>query len=138
MPPKKDRIGPRIKSPKGCRIVLVTAPNLKMARKLVQTALRRRLVACANIVPGLESHYWWKEKLERSREVLILFKTTQRCVLKLQALVAAEHPYTTPEFVSLRVDQVSDTYLTWWLDSIRRSKSRESSSKVMRLANDTA
>ena len=108
-----------MKSPKSCRIVLVTAPDCKTARKLVQTALRNRLVACANIIPGVESHYWWKEKLERSREVLILFKTTKSRVLELQALVAAEHPYTTPEFVSLSVDHVSDRYLTWWKHNIQ-------------------
>lgn len=117
---KKDRISPPMKSPKSCRIVLVTAPDLKTARKLASAALQKRLVACANLIPGLESHYWWKEKLERSREVLILFKTTKPRVQKLQALVAAEHPYTTPEFVSLRVDQVSDTYLAWWLQSAIR------------------
>ena len=60
MSAKKDRTGSKIKSPKGCRIVLVTDPNLRTARKLVQAALQQRLVACANIVPGLESHYWWK------------------------------------------------------------------------------
>jgi periplasmic divalent cation tolerance protein len=116
---KKNNTDPSMKSPKSCRIVLVTAPDLKSARKMIRVALRNRLVACANIIPGLESHYWWKEKLERSREVLILFKTTTSRVLKLQALVAAEHPYTTPEFVSLGVDHVSEHYLTWWKLNIR-------------------
>ena len=119
MPPKNNRSISTLKSPKSCRIALVTAPNLKTARKLVQAALRHRLVACANIIPGLESHYWWKEKLERSPEVLILFKTTKSRVLELQALVVAKHPYTTPEFVSLSVDHVSDNYLTWWMQTIR-------------------
>jgi periplasmic divalent cation tolerance protein len=99
--------------------VLVTAPDLKTARKLVQSALQQRLVACANIVPDLESHYWWKQKIERSREVLILFKTTKPRLLELQALVASGHPYTTPEFVSLSVDHVSESYLTWWMQNIR-------------------
>ena len=115
----KDQISPPMKSPKTCRIVLVTAPDLKTARKLASAALQKRLVACANIVPGLESHYWWKEKLERSREVLILFKTTKPRMQDLQALVAAIHPYTTPEFVSLRVADVSESYLRWWMDNLQ-------------------
>jgi periplasmic divalent cation tolerance protein len=119
MPKRKDRPASTLKSPKGCRIVLVTAPNLKTARRLVRAALRHRLVACANIVPSLESHYWWKDKLEHSREVLILFKTSKSRVKELQALVAAEHPYTTPEFVSLSVDHVGDPYLAWWMNNIR-------------------
>jgi periplasmic divalent cation tolerance protein len=119
MPKRKIRTRAILKSPGGCRIALVTAPDRKTARKLVQLALRHRLVACANIVPELESHYWWKEKLERSREVLILFKTSKSRVTDLQALVAKEHPYTTPEFVILGVDHVSDNYLAWWIQNIR-------------------
>jgi len=117
MPPKKDRTASSIKSIKSCRIVLVTAPDLKTARKLAQAALRQRLVACANIIPGVESHYWWDEEVERSREVLILFKTTRAHLIDLQTLVAKEHPYTTPEFVSLGVDKVSRNYLSWWLQN---------------------
>jgi len=117
MAPKTDRTASGIKSTKSCRIVLVTAPDLKTARRLAQAALRLRLVACANIIPGLESHYWWEEKLERSREVLILFKTTKARLMDLQTLVAKEHPYTTPEFVSLGADQVSRSYLSWWLQN---------------------
>jgi len=119
MSPKSNRTISALKSPKNCRIALVTAPNLKTARKLVGAALRLRLVACANIIPSLESHYWWKDKLERSPEVLILFKTTKSRVLELQALIAVMHPYTTPEFVSLGVDHVSASYLTWWIQNIR-------------------
>ena len=45
------------------RIVLVTAPDLKTARRLARAILRRRLAACANLIPGLESHYWWGGKM---------------------------------------------------------------------------
>ncbi len=57
-------------------IVLVTAPNLKTARKLAKAALELRLVACANIVPRVESHYWWQGKIESAAEVLLILKTT--------------------------------------------------------------
>ena len=45
-------------------VVLVTAPDMRVARKLAGAALKARLVACANLVPGIESHYWWREKLK--------------------------------------------------------------------------
>ena len=47
-------------------IVFVTAPDLKTARKLSRSALKARLIACANLVPKIESHYWWQGKLEQS------------------------------------------------------------------------
>jgi len=59
------------------RIVLVTAPNLKTARQLARAALAARLIACANLIPAIESHYRWQGKLERSAEVLLIMKTTR-------------------------------------------------------------
>ncbi|MGA2870732.1 MAG: divalent-cation tolerance protein CutA, partial [Verrucomicrobiota bacterium] len=56
-------------------IVLVTAPDLKTARRLAKTALQARLIACANLVPKIESHYWWRGKIESSPEILLVLKT---------------------------------------------------------------
>ena len=95
------------------RVVLVTAPNLKTARHLARAALRQRLAACANVIPGLESHYWWRGKIESSREVLLLFKTRAACLRKLEQLILAEHPYDTPEFVVLQLTAGSERYLAW-------------------------
>ncbi|HTI98367.1 MAG TPA: divalent-cation tolerance protein CutA [Dongiaceae bacterium] len=94
-------------------LVLVTAPDLKTARRLARAALAARLAACANLVPRLESHYWWQGKLERSAEVLLLFKTTRARLAQLEKLILAEHPYDTPEFVVLRLDRGNRRYLAW-------------------------
>ena len=55
-------------------IILVTAPDIKLARNLAKAALETKLAACANIIPSVESHYWWNEKIENESEVLIFFK----------------------------------------------------------------
>src|SRR5688572_24123677 len=83
--------------------VLVTAPDVKAARTLVQGALRERLVACANIVPRIESHYWWQGKIESGAEVLIVFKTTKTKLSTFEKFVMANHPYDTPEFIVLPI-----------------------------------
>jgi periplasmic divalent cation tolerance protein len=95
------------------KIALVTAPDLKTARKLARTALKARLVACANLIPKLESHYWWKGKIERGSELLIVFKTTPRHLKALEKLIVAEHPYDTPEFVVLTIQSGNKRYLDW-------------------------
>jgi periplasmic divalent cation tolerance protein len=95
------------------RLVLATAPDLKTARRLARAALRDRLAACANLVPGLESHYWWQGKIESSREVLLLFKTRAHLLRKLERLLLAEHPYDTPEFVVLQLTAGAEKYFAW-------------------------
>lgn len=94
-------------------IVLVTAPDLRVARKLAKSALTARLVACANLLPKIESHYWWQGKLESSAEVLIVFKTRRTRLPALETLVLRAHPYTTPEFLVLPVSAGNKNYLDW-------------------------
>ena len=94
-------------------IVLVTAPDLKTARTLATGALQSRLVACVNLAPGIESHYWWQDKLERSSEVLLVMKTTKTKLVALEKLILNEHPYDTPEFVVLPLIGGTARYLAW-------------------------
>jgi periplasmic divalent cation tolerance protein len=101
-------------------LVMVTAPDLKTARLLARTALRARLAACVNLIPRLESHYWWQGKLERGAEVLLLFKTSQRKLASLEKSILANHPYDTPEFLVLSLANGNEGYLAWLAQSIQR------------------
>ncbi len=107
-----------MKTARNVRLVFVTVPDLKTGRALARAALEARLVACANLVPGLESHYWWQGKIDKSAEALIVLKTTAAKLVQLEKLILAGHPYDTPEFVALPVDQVNERYLAWWLESM--------------------
>jgi periplasmic divalent cation tolerance protein len=100
-------------------IILVTAPDLKVARKLAKAALEARLAACANLVPKIESHYWWQGRLESSAEVLILFKTLARHAATLEKLILAHHPYDTPEFIALPIAGGNRLYLAWLAGSVQ-------------------
>ena len=102
-----------MKSAKRYRIVLVTAPDLSTARKLAKAALKARLIACANLVPKMESHYWWRGKVERGVEILLIMKTTAACVVKLEKLILAAHPYDTPEFLVMSLERGAERYLDW-------------------------
>jgi len=98
-------------------VVLVTTPDLKTARKLGRAALKARLVACANLIPKIESHYWWRGKLESDAEVLIILKTTKSRLVALEKLILSKHPYDTPEFLVLPLSGGSKKYLAWLADS---------------------
>src|SRR5437899_1926509 len=100
-------------------LVLVTAPNLDTARALAKAALGARLVACANLIPKIESHYWWQGKLESSAEVLIIFKITKAKLKALEKLIVVKHPYDTPEFIVLPITAGNKRYLAWVGASVR-------------------
>lgn len=108
-----------MKRANGFALAIVTAPDTKTARKLAQSALEARLIACANLVPGLESHYWWKGAIERGSEVLLILKTRTKQLRALERLILQQHPYETAEFVVLPVTSGTERYLAWWKESVR-------------------
>ena len=99
-------------------LVLVTVPDLKTARLLAKSALGKRLAACANLVPRIESHYWWQGKLERGSEVLMVFKTSQTKLAALEKCILFAHPYDTPEFLVVRLNKGNERYLGWLTQSM--------------------
>jgi periplasmic divalent cation tolerance protein len=106
-------------SAKSYSIVLVTAPELKTARMLAKAALTKRLIACANLIPKLESHYRWQGKIETGSEILMLLKTANSKLGSLEKLILAEHPYDTPEFIVLPINRGNKRYLDWLASSVR-------------------
>jgi periplasmic divalent cation tolerance protein len=103
----------KMKSAGKFAIVLVTASDLKTARALAKAALQVRLIACANLIPKIESHYWWQGKIESGAEVLLVLKTQKSKLAALEKLVLAKHPYDAPEFLVLPLSAGNKKYLDW-------------------------
>jgi periplasmic divalent cation tolerance protein len=99
--------------------VLVTAPDLKTARALTKQALGSRLIACANLLPKLESHFWWQGKVICANEVLLVLKTRRPHLKRLEALILKLHPYDTPEFMVVPFEGGTERYLKWLAEECR-------------------
>ena len=95
------------------RIVLVTCASIAEARKIAEHVVEQKLAACANIVPGVESIYRWKGKVERAKEVLLVIKTTVARLRKLEGEVKRLHSYDLPEFAAVPIVAGSQQYLEW-------------------------
>ena len=100
-------------------IVLVTTPNLKSARQLVRAALTTKLIACANLLPKVESHFWWEGKIQTGKEVLLILKAPKTKLQLLEKLILAQHSYATPEILVLPVSLGNQKYLDWVAASCR-------------------
>ena len=99
------------------RIVLVTCGSIAEARKIGRRLVEKKLAACANIVPRVESIYRWKGKVERAREVLVVLKTIANHLPELEREVERTHSYDVPEFIVLPIVAGSQTYLAWLQES---------------------
>jgi periplasmic divalent cation tolerance protein len=77
-----------------------------------------KLVACGNILPGVESIYRWKGKIERSHEVLAILKTTGDKFGPLESAFKELHPYELPELIATQISKGLPAYLSWISENI--------------------
>jgi periplasmic divalent cation tolerance protein len=95
------------------RVVLTTCGSQEEGRQIARVLIERRLAACVNIVPQIESVYQWKGKIESSTEWLLVIKTTAGVAGSLRDAVMELHSYDVPELLILAVEDGSDAYLDW-------------------------
>ena len=101
-------------------IAISTFPDVETARKISRELVDSALVACANIIPAVESIYYWKEKVETSAESLAIFKLTAARYSEFESRLRALHPYDVPEVVRLNIAGGSADYLRWIGESCSR------------------
>ena len=95
------------------RIILTTAGSQEEARKIAHALVERRLAACVNIVPQIESVYRWQGKVDVAEEWLLLIKTQADLFEQVRDAVKELHSYDLPECVMLEVSGGSQEYLDW-------------------------
>jgi periplasmic divalent cation tolerance protein len=94
-------------------VVFVTVKEVEEARKIAKDLVKRRLAACVNILPEIESHFWWKDKLEAEKEILLIIKTKDTLLTELTKAVKKIHSYSMPEIIALPITGGSRDYLEW-------------------------
>ncbi len=101
------------------RIVFCTVPSKKSADKITKAVLEKRFAACVNTLSFVSSSYWWKGKIERSSELLLIMKTQKTKMKKLIECVKANHPYETAEIISMEIKEGNEDYLAWIKQSVK-------------------
>jgi len=94
-------------------VVFITVKQAEEARKIAGDLVKRRLAACVNILPEMESYFWWKDKLETKKEILLTVKTKEALLPELTKAVKKLHSYSIPEIIALPITGGSRDYLEW-------------------------
>ncbi|MDE2293730.1 MAG: divalent-cation tolerance protein CutA, partial [Elusimicrobia bacterium] len=94
-------------------VALITVPDKAAADKLVDGLVNGKLAACVNVVPGVESTYWWKGKVEKAKELILLAKTRTDLMPEVCEFVRKNHPASIPEIISWPIDRGFELYLDW-------------------------
>jgi len=94
-------------------VVFVTASSRGEARKIARSLLEKRLAACVNILGGIESLFWWKGKIDRGKELLLVIKSRTSKLPGIIKAVKSAHSYDVPEIIALPVEGGYKPYLDW-------------------------
>jgi periplasmic divalent cation tolerance protein len=95
-------------------VVLITVPSREVGEKVARALLEQRLAACVNILPAMQSYYWWQGEIQQEQEALLFVKSRPDLFeTRLISAVQAVHPYEIPEIIALPVNMGLESYLGW-------------------------
>ncbi len=94
-------------------LIYVTASSDEEARKIAGTVVAERLAACANIIPGVTSLYWWQGRVQEDSEVTVILKTRDDLVARLTERIKDLHSYECPCVVALPIAEGNRAFIDW-------------------------
>lgn len=105
-------------------VAFVTTPDKESAKKLAHGIIERKLAACVNIIPQIESIYMWEGKVNEDNEYLMMIKTRTARIDELSKFVRENHPYSVAEVISLPIQAGNAPYLKWISQTVLDSKEK--------------
>ena len=94
-------------------VIFITTSSEPEAHKIADLLLTKRKAACVNVVPKVDSSFWWQGKLDSARESLLVIKTKASLLSEVVDLVKAAHSYEVPEIIALPIIGGNEDYLKW-------------------------
>ena len=93
--------------------VYMTAGSIEEAKNIGQILVEQNLAACINLLENMTSIYKWEEKLEESKEVIMIAKTRRTLMPKLIETVNSLHSYDCPCILELPIQGANPDFLRW-------------------------
>jgi len=106
-------------------VVLVTVSSQKEADTIASALINKKVAACVNIIPAVNSIFWWQGKVDSAGEHLLLIKSKKSKFNAIIKLVKSLHSYTVPEIIALPIIAGEKQYLKWIADSVAFKKTKD-------------
>ena len=99
--------------------IYITASSYEDAHRIGSAVVAERLAACANLLPGVTSMFWWEGRVQEASEVTIILKTRNDLVERLTQRVRELHPYECPCIVALPITGGNGMFIDWIISETR-------------------
>ncbi len=107
-------------------VVFATVESEEQGKRIAEVLLEKKIIACANIVKGVDSHYWWKGRVEHSAELILVMKSRAELLEEIVKVVKENHSYEVPEVVALPIVGGNPDYLRWIDETVEVRRRGES------------
>lgn len=104
-------------------LVYITCESREQAEDIGRQLLKKRLVACVNIIEQVDSQYLWppqKGTIEETKESVLLAKTLESKWVDLEKTVRKLHSYETPDIMAIPLTHVSKKYYDWLIKEVKK------------------
>ena len=101
------------------QFVITTLPDETSAAAIVHELVEKKFAACGTLLPAARSIYRWKDSIEDTSEVVVIFKIPATHFSIFSSALQSLHPYENPEIVAFDPAEASAIYSTWILDSCK-------------------
>jgi periplasmic divalent cation tolerance protein len=91
--------------------IYIVSKNKREAERIARHLLLKKLAGCANIFP-IESLFWWKGKIVKEKEVVLIVKTSKSNFERIKKEVLKLHSYQIPCIAKIPVN-LNEEYHNW-------------------------
>ena len=95
-------------------LIITTEVDKKNAYKIANLILEDKLVPCVTF-KDIESHFWWGEGIEKTKEVQLIIKCAEKNINKVCNKISEYHSYEVPEIIYFLASANKDYYR--WVNS---------------------
>ena len=91
----------------------ITARSNSEAQRIAKVLLKKNLVACVNIYKNIDSFFMWKDKINRSKEVVLMGKTIKKNRNLIIKQIKKNHSYDVPCVIFSNISSGNKDFLSW-------------------------
>lgn len=96
-----------------CVVVLSTAPDILLAKRIAHVLVEEKLAACVQLTPPSLSIYEWNAEVQGDEEIGMIIKTSRSAARAAIDRLVQMHPYDVPEAIVVPVVGGHGDYLNW-------------------------
>lgn len=95
------------------KLLYITCKDALEAQTIARELVESHLAACGNIIPNMQSIYFWEGSLQIDSEAILVIKTMSNRVNECIEKIKKTHSYKIPCILEIDIRAGHEEYLNW-------------------------